>query len=183
MADSPNIVRNTENTPHRPSVQPADTAKVIDSEGRGAIMTALGEGSGEGQEAGIDAGRERVSEVREGAREQKGDAAGKKTGDGKKSSGDDAGAGFVFDDQHLPPAPTIIKRIEDDLRRQIRQLEKKATQYKGGWFGLRSPDYHKYNETMSEIRERHVLLKRIVSMAYDALKKLYIQMFRPKDTK
>ena len=93
--------------------------------------------------------------------------------DDTKSQKDDKSAAFTFDEQNLPPAPEMITKIEKILRAEIRSLEKQAKRYQGGLF--RKPNYPKYSETMIEIRKKNVLLKRLFSLAAEALKKMFIQ--------
>jgi len=139
----------------------------------------------EGEESGgelMDTG-EKVSEGVAEGREQKGDSAGgkQKGDDDQKKDDGTAATTFTFDEGNLPPAPEMIKRIESQLRKDIHQLEKKARRYQGGLF--RKPDYPKYSETMVEMRKKTVLLRRLVSLAGDALKKMFVQMFSAKKSK
>ena len=144
-------------------------APVLDKGGREAIAEAL---------TGAEKVSERASESpseQGGAGGQKGDDQGQQTG----SQGDGEDTDLLFDEKHLPPAPQMIRRIEKQLRTQISQLEKEARKFKGGVFGRM--DLHKYSETMIQIREKNVLLQRLLSMAYESLKSLYIHFFKPKD--
>ncbi|GEM_PF-3655606 len=124
---------------------------------------------------GMD-GSERISESAAEGREAKGDGAGKKQhqkDDDKKGSSQKFT--FTFDEKNLPPAPVMIRKIEEALRGEVHKLEKRAKSYQGGIF--KRGDYPKYSETMCEIRKKNVLLRRIVTLAFDALKKLFLQMF------
>lgn len=158
----------------RPSVE---TPKEVSSS-RVEIAGTLIEGQEEGGEL-IEAGE--VREVTGESREVKGDgmAAGKKKGDGQAAQTAAATTTtFTFDEQNLPPAPEMIKKIEVTLRAEIRKLERDARKYQGGLF--RQPNPEKLNATMIEIRRKNVLLKRLVSMASEALKRMFLQMFGTK---
>lgn len=140
---------------------------------REQISGALAEGQKTEMIEGMESGK--VREMASEGGEIKGDRAmktrGKSTGSGTK-----AGAfAFTFDEKNLPEVPEMIRKIEEYLRAEIRQLEKQARYYKGGIF--RKPDYHKHNEVVIKIREKTVLLKRLLYMAMDAIKKLFLQMF------
>lgn len=136
----------------------------------GALETEAEEG-GELVETG-----ERVSEIAAEGKEQKGVGMG-----GKKKKDDSKAAAitFTFDESNLPPAPEMIQRIERQLRAEIHLLEKKARIFQGSLF--RKPDYSKYSETMIEMRKKTVLLRRLITMAADSIKKLFIRMFSPKN--
>lgn len=183
MADNPNHLEKKEEVPAvaKPSSTPetAQSPEGLDSSRQniaGALET--GEGGGELTAEGMESS-ERVSEAAGEGREKKGD--GVKTGKGGSQQGDDDQQGddqFVFDDTNLPPAPAMIRKIEKQLRRDISTLEKQARQYQGGLF--RKPNYTKYSETMIEIRNKTILLRKLVSLAADQLKKLFLQMFGKK---
>lgn len=169
-------------SPENPSSKPErkesmDSSKVVDNQGREAIAEALSETESAGEMVEIG---ETVSEVKESGREQKGDGV-KTSGGTQQDDGqqDDDGTGFVFDENHLPPAPKMIKKIEEQLRAQINELESQARKYRGGPF--RKADLNKYSETMIQIRQKNTLLQRLASMAYDAVKNMFIQMFKPKN--
>ncbi|MDP3975837.1 MAG: hypothetical protein Q8P95_02875, partial [bacterium] len=104
----------------------------------------------------------------------------KKDDKGKKDDRKQGDDNFTFDEQNLPPAPDMIRKIELILRSEIKQLEKKMKKYEGNLF--RSPDYPMLSETVGEIRKKRILLRRLAQFAYDALKKLFVQMFAPKKT-
>ncbi len=165
-----------------------DKAKEIDkqspevlSDSRMGVAGVLAEGA-EGSESSESEGH--VGEVARESSEQQGD--GFKKSSGKKGSGDDSKSGskkgddddFVFDEQNLPEAPLMIKKIEKVLRKEITQLQKDAKVHGGNIF--RKANYHKYSETMSELRKKNILLSRLLGMAKSALKSLFIQMFKPK---
>ncbi len=118
---------------------------------------------------------ERVSESAAEGTESKGDGSGKKQQQKDENKKGSSKFTFTFDEKNLPPAPVMIRKIEDALRKEVHKLEKQAKYYQGGIF--RKGDYPKYSETMCEIRKRNVLLRRIVTLAFDALKKLFLQMF------
>lgn len=134
----------------------------------------------EGQEGQEDGEVMGTGEVKEMSEKKRDDMSGGTKDDGAAGTqqGDDDGAAFVFDEHNLPPAPKMIKQIEKALRKDIHKLEKEARKYQGGLF--RKPDYPKYSETMIQLRHRTVLLKKLLSLAADAVKKLFIQMFKPK---
>ncbi len=179
MADSsPEKRSSLEKAPSQPErKESVDSSQVIDTQGRSAIAETLADAESSGEVVEIG---ETVSEVKESGKEQKGD--GMKSGKAQQDDGQQAGssAGFVFDENQLPPAPKMIKKIEEQLRSQITQLEKQASLYKGNPLLFRKPDLNKYSETMIQIREKNTLLQRLASMAYDAVKKMFVQMFKPK---
>ena len=74
----------------------------------------------------------------------------------------------------------MIRKIEVKLRADIRLLSKEARKYKAGIF--RNGDIHKYSNAIIQIRKNNVLLKKLFLMAKDALKKLFVQIFKPKAT-
>ena len=84
---------------------------------------------------------------------------------------------FIFDEKNLPPVDEVIKRIEAKLRMDIKKLEMKAKKYKGGVFS--KPDYQNLSKVIREIREKRILIQRLIGMAADALKKLYVTLFKP----
>lgn len=146
------------------------------SEKRGEIAGAISEGVEEAEEEVT--GAEKVTEV---STERPGEARPvakkKKKKPKKKDEGKAAAAAFTFDEKNLPPAPKMIQMIEKQLRSEISYLYKEARRHKAGVF--RSGDLHKYNNAVSEIRKKNVLLKRLFTMAADALKKLFTQLFKP----
>lgn len=172
MADSPNKLNEKKEAPSsapagspRPS---SETPKDV-SDSRAEIAGTLGEGqSAEIIETG------EVREVMGEARETKGDSAGGKKKDGGAAA-QTASTAFIFDEKNLPPVPEMIQKIEQTLRSEIRKLEKDARRYQGGLF--RQPNPAKLNATMIEIRKKNVLLKRLVNMASEALKRMFLQMF------
>lgn len=185
MADQTQQIEDKEKAEKAPEAakapEQAEAPKGLDTS-RKDIAGALETGE-EGAEAGgemVETG-ERVSEVAAEGRERKGAAmAGKKKKDeGKKAKA--AAVTFTFDESNLPPAPVMIKRIENQLRKDIHQLEKRARRFQGGLF--RKADYPQYSETMGEIRRKTVILRRLVTMATDLIKKMFIQMFAPKKVK
>ncbi|MGE3278766.1 MAG: hypothetical protein AB7J40_03135 [Candidatus Altimarinota bacterium] len=136
----------------------------------------------EGQDTGEFVESGEIREVAGESREVKGDgvAAGKKKDDGQAAAQTGAAATttFTFDEHNLPPAPVMIKKIEETLRSEIRKLEKDARRYQGGIF--RQPNPEKFSATMIEIRRKNVLLKRLVTMASEVLKRMFLQMFGSK---
>jgi hypothetical protein len=184
MADNPNNLEKKEELSAAPkqsqSSESKPSPKGLDSS-RQNIAGALegeadagGEMTAEGMESS-----EKVSEMAAEGREKKGDGIkkGGKKDDDKKDDGkkDDQ---FVFDETNLPPAPAMIKKIEKQLRKDIGKLEKQARKYHGGLF--RKANYSKYSETMIEIRKKTILLKRLLSLAADQLKRMFLQMFGKK---
>ena len=160
-----------------PAPKATEQAPRAVSTSRREIAGTIAEGA-EGTEAAgeVIVGGEKVSEVSGAGKEQKGGAmqpAGVQAGDQSIT------ATFTFDEKNLPPAPEMIRRIEKHLRAEISHLEKKAREYKGGLF--RNPDYNKYGDAVIQIRQKRVLLGRLLTMAADALKKLFIQIFKPKN--
>jgi hypothetical protein len=136
----------------------------------------------EGQDAGevIESGE--VREMMSEAREAKGDgmAVAKKKDDGQaaQTGGAATTTAFTFDEKNLPPAPEMIRKIEESLRAEIQELERDLKKYQGGF--LRKPNPEKLSAAMIEMRKKNVLLRRIVTMASEALKKLFLQMFGTK---
>lgn len=180
MAKFNNNLENKEAAPSSPEqVKSAESTEA--KEGMGASRSEIAGTLAEGVEGGemMDTG-EKVSESAEGGRERK--AQGVKKGDASTAAttkGDDDDDEFVFDEKNLPPAPKMIKMIEKKLRAEIADLEKQAKKYRGGWiFG--EPDLPRLSETVGQIRDRNVLLKRIVTMAAEKLKKIFVKMFAPK---
>lgn len=152
-------------------------------ESRGEIAGAIAEGAEGIESAEGVTGAEKVSErVTEAPSEKKpaGAKPAKKKDDDKGDQGDAAGIVFTFDEKNLPPAPKMIRQIEKVLRQEIRGLEREAKRHRAGIF--RKGDLNRYSDAVSEIRKKNVLLKRLLIMAVDALKKLYIQIFAPKKT-
>ncbi len=185
MADTPNTLENKEEVKAAPkqsqAVESPSSPQGLDSS-RQNIAGAL-EGAAEGGDS-VDSmeSSEKVSEMAAEGRERKGDGfkKGSKKDDGKKDDGDGKKDDqFVFDETNLPPAPAMIKKIEKQLRTDISMLEKEARKYQGGLF--RKANYSKYSETMIEIRKKTILLKRLVSMAADQLKKMFLHMFGKKE--
>lgn len=183
MADPLNQIERKEQAPVAPSSAPKSAVEAPQglSSARQDIAGALGEAGGEFVESG-----EKIRETAAEGREVKGDAAAKgqqtKKDDGQAATGGTATATFLYDDQNLPAVPDMIRKIEQELRSEIRNLERDAQRYRGGFLGLRKPDFPRYSETMIELRDKNVLLKRIAGMAAEALKKLFLQMFGPKKT-
>lgn len=183
MADNPTNLENKEAAPE--AVKPSKNPDLASPQGvdssRMDIAGTLEAGAEEGGESSelMDTG-EKVSEVSAEGREKKGDGIKKggkqqiKKDDGKK--GDDGQ--IIFDETNLPPAPLMIKKIEKQLRKDISRLEKQARKYQGGFF--RKSNYSKYSETMIEIREKTIQLRRLLLMAADQLKKMFLQMFGKK---
>lgn len=177
MAD---ILKNTEKKEQGPSSAPsAPSTPMTSPTGVNASRQEIA-GTLEGQKGSeMMADVERVSERATEGKEVKGDGAGatqQKKDDG--SAGQGAGAtttAFTFDEKNLPAVPEMIKRIENQLRSDIRKLERDARRYQGGL--LRKPDLNKYSETIIEIRKKNVLLKRLLSMAGDIIKKMFVHMF------
>lgn len=183
MADSPNNLEKKEAPqvqPQKEQLQQQSSPKEL-SDSREVISSTLESGEGGEQVSEFSEGSERVSETASEGKEQKGDGVktSQKSDDGQQGDDDDD-ATFTFDEGNLPPVPDMIKKIEKQLRTDIRKLEKEARKYSGGLF--RKPNYTKYSETMIEIRKKTVLLKRLVGMASDALKKLFLQMFQKKSS-
>jgi len=180
MADaSNNKIEKKEAPAASPSSSPrqgAETPKEVSSS-RVEIAGTLIEGQEEG--AVIESGE--VREMMGEGRETKGGGlvTGKKKDDGQ--TGQTAGTpstAFTFDEKNLPPAPVMIRKIEDSLRSEIRKLERDVRKYQGGL--LRKPNPEKLSAAMIEMRKKNVLLRRIVTMASEALKKLFLQMFGSK---
>jgi hypothetical protein len=140
---------------------------------REKISGALAEGQSTDVAENMESGE--VKEVASEGGEIKGDSAKGSGGKGASAGQGNGAMTFTFDVSNLPPAPEMIRKIEEYLRAEIRQLEKQAQSYKGGWF--RTPDYYKHNETVIKIREKTVILKRLLYMAVDAIKKIFLQMF------
>ncbi|MDF2378795.1 MAG: hypothetical protein P1V18_01040 [Candidatus Gracilibacteria bacterium] len=181
MADS--SLENQSSPERSPSApkqrESLDSSKVIDNQGREAIAETLADGS-ESASEGVDIA-ETVSESKEAGKEQKSDGRGKKSSTQNAQDDRQSGSsgGFVFDENKLPKAPQMIKKIEEELRGQIKVLQRDAKKYSGGFFSGKA-DLNKYSEATIQLREKNIMLKKIVSMAYDAVKKIYIQMFKPK---
>lgn len=181
MADPLNQIERKEQAPVAPSSVPKPTGETPQSvsSARQDIAGALVESGAEGAGGFVESG-EKVRETAAEGREVKGDAAAKtqqtKKDDGQAAAG--TSATFIYDDQNLPMVPDMIRKIEAELRGEIRKLERDANRFKGSI--LRKPDLPKYSETIIELREKNVLLKRIAGMAAEALKKLFLQMFGPK---
>lgn len=147
-------------------------------EGRGDIAKTLGQTeTADGQGEVIESGE--VREVSSEGSEQKGDGS-RQQQKGDDDDGQQAGqsGAFTFDEKNLPPVPEMIAKIEQHLRKEIRNLGKKAAQYRGGIF--RKADYPKYSETICEIRKKHVLLRRLAHMAAELIKSLFLQLFGGK---
>lgn len=140
---------------------------------REQISGTLAEGQKSEMMEGMESGE--VREMASEGRETKGDSAMKTRGKGAGAGTKAGGFAFTFDEKNLPPVPDMIRKIEEYLRAEIHHLEKQARYYKGGIF--RKPDYHKHNEAVIKIREKTVLLKRLLYMAVDAIKKLFLHMF------
>lgn len=175
-ATSTNKIDKKEDLSSAPSVtpRPSQEAPKDLSSSRESIAGALADGQ-EGGEV-IESGE--VRETAAEGREVKGDGqpTGKKKDDGKAGkAGGASTATFTFDDKNLPAAPVMIKKIEERLRSEIRLLSKDAKKYQGGFFHPANP--MKLSETMIEIRKKSVLLRRLMTMASEALKKLFLQMF------
>ncbi|MDP2691202.1 MAG: hypothetical protein Q8O95_02230 [bacterium] len=180
MAD-PNIQKNApEGLKKAPEAvkaeSPSAEARKGLGESREKAAQVIAEGMQEG-ETGVESS-ERVSEVTAEGAEKKGASMG--AGNQQSDAGSISTSTFVFDEDNLPPAPKMIQMIEKVLRSEIGDLMKEAKKHKGGWF--RQPDYTKYNETMIEIRKKNVLLSRLLHMASEALKKIFLQMFGPKES-
>ena len=175
MADALKKIDSREQTPSVPSVAAPRTKETPASvsASREAVAGALSEGGEFVESAEV---REKTAE----GGEVKGDSAGQKKKDDSAAGTTAAGGttGFTFDEQNLPAVPEMIKKIEDMLRAEIRTLERDARIFQGGIF--RKPDLPRYSETIIEIRKKNVLLKRLMSMAGDALKKLFLKMFAAK---
>jgi hypothetical protein len=182
MADQTTNHAENKEVSESPAAKQAEAPKApsqVDAADRGKIAEALATEGVEEEGDGIESGeiRETVSE----GGEVKGEGKPATKKDDKKQKKDDGKAGsasFTFDEKNLPPAPDMIRKIELTLRSEIKELEKERKKYQGNLF--RKPDYPKLSETVSKIRRKEVLLKRLVGMAYDAVKKLFIQMFSPK---
>lgn len=162
----------------RESQKPRETEpKELGAE-RGEIAKTIG--AGEVMEAGELMESGEVREVASETAERKGDMVARKKKDEGKAGAAAGGvaAQFIFDEKNLPPVPDMIAKIEKQLRREIRHLQKKAYQYQGGIF--RDPDYPKYSETVAEIRKKHVLLRRLAHMAAEMLRSLFLHMFGRK---
>lgn len=177
MADAPlkTVERDRSGEPVRGQRGQKSSEKPVGMSGsREKISGTLAEGQ-KGQVAeGIESGEIRETMAEGG--EIKDD--GTKTSNRGRGDGGSAANGstpFTFDEKNLPEVPEMIRKIEEFLRAEIRQLEKRARYYKGGFF--RKPDYHKHSEAVVKIREKTVLLKRLIHMAIDAVKKLFLQMF------
>ena len=181
------------------NVSMADILKKIDNKEQAPAAAPVGKPAAKETPASVSASRQEIAgalteggefvesaEVREvtaEAGEVKGDGAAKaqqKKDDGKAATAGAATTAFTFDEKNLPPVPEMIKKIENMLRAEIRSLERDARRFQGGLF--RKPNMPKYSETLIEIRKKNVLLKRLVSMAGDMLKKLFLQMFGKKNT-
>lgn len=182
MADPLNQIERKEQAP---SVVPSTPKSGVEtpqsvSSARQEIAGALVESGAEGGEF-VESG-EKVRETAAEGREVKGDAAAKaqqtKKDDGQAATG--TSATFLYDDHNLPAVPEMIRKIEQELRGEIRNLERDAQRYRGGFLGLRKPDFPRYSETMIELRDKNVLLKRLAGFAADALRKLFLQMFGAK---
>lgn len=181
MVDRKEQLERKEDLPSAPSSSPQTGPKSPEglSDSRANIAGAL-EG-GESQEGAelMDSG-EKISETAGEGRERKGDGTPKKGQSQQQGDDDDqSGVAFTFDESNLPPVPKMIKQIESQLRKDIYQLEKEAKQYKGGLF--RKPNYTKYSQTMIEIRKKTVSLRRVLTMAADSVKKMFLQMFGKKE--
>lgn len=185
MADPLNQIERKEQAPVTPSTAPKSSAETPQglSSARQDIAGALVESGAEGGGEFVESG-EKVRETAAEGREVKGDAAAKaqqtKKDDGQAAAGTGSAATFVYDDHNLPAVPEMIRKIEQELRGEIRKLERDALRYKGGILGLRKPDFPRYSETIIELRDKNVLLKRLAGFAADALKKLFLQMFGAK---
>jgi|CXWL01.1.fsa_nt_gi hypothetical protein len=176
MADALKNIEKKEETPSQPSVVPASPMAAPSSVNASRQEIA---GTLEGEKGGeMMTEVERVSEQARESKEIKGDSAGgqqPKKDDGTTGQTAAATTAFTFDEKNLPAVPEMIKRIEDQLRAEIRKLERDARRYQGGI--LRKPDLPKYSATIIEIRKKNVLMKRLFSMAGDMIKKMFLHMF------
>jgi hypothetical protein len=177
MADTPNKLNEKKEAPSSaPAEAPRPSAEAPKgvSSSRQEIAGALIEGQ-EGTEI-IETGE--VREMMGEAREAQGDGApkGKKKDDGAAQT--TATTGFTFDEKNLPPVPEMIKKIEKTLRADIQKLERDVRRYEGGIFRSANPE--KLSATVIELRNKEVTLRRLMSMASEALKRMFLQMFGNK---
>lgn len=166
----PQIEKKESSAETRERQQPVASPSKVDIGSRESIAGTL---TVEGLES-----KEKVTESAAEDKKTQGDGAQQTKQTGDDSAGAGAAMSFTFDEQNLPPVDDMIRKIEQELRLEIRNLEKQARKYQGGWFT--QPDYPNYHQTMIEIRKKNVLLKTLVHLAAEALKKLFLQMFGTK---
>jgi len=180
-SENPELKEKPSEAPKAPQ-KPSETPQALGQQ-RGEVARTLAEGgeaAGEAGEGVTETGEVRET-ISEGPSETKGAGMGQKKKDddqGDAAKAAQASGQFIFDASNLPPAPKMIKMIEDQLRTDIKDLSKIAKGFKPSFW--KDGDMPKYSDTVREIRQKNVLLKRLFTLAYDVLKKMFIQMFGSK---
>lgn len=97
------------------------------------------------------------------------------------SQGDDDAQGSQFQsalDKSLPQPKVMVTKIRTCLNKELKKLEKKA-------FGSLSRQVaqgkaHELNEVISQLRKLKAIMAHLAFATADYIKKLYVQLFRPK---
>lgn len=108
--------------------------------------------------------------------ENKPASAGQSAGSGDASSQDDNYVSLL--EKSLPQPKVMAIKIRGCLTQEIKKLEKKAFGSLAGQ--VAKGKAHEYNEVISQLRKLKAIMAHLAYATADYIKKLYIQLFRPK---